>query len=171
MWILKWPHLHFAPWFKFCISQNKERNHSFTDLSSIYLICSTNQQIFDFLLQGLSLKAVIEVVSICVCVSLSLSSRATCAPLFDEQHFSLSLLTVRPVSIYDRDILKRFSLISIHFQRFGCTMPRKLKWNSYFKEILMKHDRMKAWLSYCLLDIGCLFATLITIATYNNCVN
>jgi hypothetical protein len=44
---------------------------------------------FSFAVAGVSLKAVIEEVSICVRVSLSLSSRATCVPLFDEHYISL----------------------------------------------------------------------------------
>ncbi len=81
----------------------KERYHSFTDHLSSLLYESAN---FRFSVA----RVLIEEVSICVCVSLSLMSRATCAPpLFYEHYISLQenisrLHGLVSFSIYDRGV-------------------------------------------------------------------
>ncbi len=71
-----------------------------------------------------------------LCVSLSLSLvKGHVSPPFRRAKFLSREYssTVRPVSfsihdrgIFDESIISRFSLISIHFHRFGCTMPLSL---------------------------------------------
>ena len=142
MWTLKWPHLHFAPWFKLFSSQNQRDTLTlYWPIISSFILSAIQIRKCSFSVAQVSLKAVIEDVSICVsiCVSLSLSSRATSAPLFDEQNsssreyfsrlYGLSRSRFR-IGVYlmsssFRD--SRWSL-SIPKERFGCTMPRKLKW-------------------------------------------
>ncbi len=100
-----------------------------------------------------------------VCVCVSLSRQGPRVPPFSTSKISLSLsldctaclvLDLRSGSQYLESILSRFSLISVHSQRFGCTMPRKLKLILILKRLSWNTIEWKRdWLSYCLLDIGC----------------
>ncbi len=99
----------FCPWFsKLCISQNKERYHFFTDLSSFILAARRISKFSIFCCRGLA-EGRDRGGEHCICVSifeinsLSLSSRATCAPLFDEQNFSQETKLGAQVRFYMRE--------------------------------------------------------------------
>jgi hypothetical protein len=81
-------HLHFVPWFKLCFSQNKERYHSLLTYHHLSYLLDDSAN-FHFLLQGVSLKAVIEVVSICGCVGVTLSRQGPRVPPFSTSKFFL----------------------------------------------------------------------------------
>ncbi len=127
--------------------------------------------------------------NICVCVSLSRQGQPRVP--FSKSKISLQENILRlyglvSFSIYDRGILKRsgsqylesiisrFSLISVHFQRFGCTMPLSLNKFLFLRRFSYTIEWKRFWLSYCLLDNGCFVRNTklnrphLTIATTNS---
>jgi hypothetical protein len=147
--------LSFCSCTSFTTTKHSTRRTDECHLAKLYLSCSTNQQMFIFCCKGSFAEGRdrgCEHLCVCVCHSLvdmngdgrkdivaftlampqnGQTSLDVCPPFRRALYFSSSEYFFDCKACLVLDLrsgnISRFSLISFHSQRFGCTMSRKLK--------------------------------------------